>query len=121
MLINVSNHPHDKWQERQIREAQAIFGTIIDYPFPQIDTKATSESIDRQAEVFAATILAKDLNAAVLIQGEYIFTYRLVNILKCFGIRCVAAESARQVEEYTDEMGNSVKKSVFKFEKFLCY
>ncbi|MCR5376108.1 MAG: hypothetical protein K6E71_05100 [Lachnospiraceae bacterium] len=121
MLINVSNHPHSKWPERQLKEARAQYGNVVDLPFPQIKMNATSEDIDRQAELFAATILAKDDHATVMIQGEYVFTFRLVSILKCFGIVCVAAGSARQVEEYVDEQGNHVKKSVFRFEQFLCY
>lgn len=37
MLINLSNHPYEKWDETQKQAAIEAFGRVEDYPFPPID------------------------------------------------------------------------------------
>ena len=121
MLVNVSNHPHLKWTKKQQKEAQVMFGEVVDYPFPQINPFITSEEVDGLVEKCIRTILSFENTPDVMVQGEYVLTYRLVDTLKKLNIRCFAAESVRYVEEVDDEQGDPIKVSFFKFQKFLEY
>ena len=56
-----------------------------------------------------------------MFQDEFILTYRLIKKLKKMGIKCVSAETKRIVVGSTDREGNTVKASIFKFEKFMEY
>ena len=47
---------------------------------------------------------------SVMCQGEFTLTYAIVERLKSSGIKCVAACSNRDVDEYTDKKGNRKKK-----------
>ena len=119
MLINLSNHPSDQWSEKQ-RICAAVYGEILDMRFPQIDPCATSEDIDELVGSCYERIMAHG-KPAVMLQGEYIFTYRLVTRLKAAGITVLAGCSARRTTEYVDEAGKTIKKSEFEFMGFKEY
>ena len=58
--------------------------------------------------------------AAVLLQGEFTYSYDLITLLKEAGIPVLAACSRRDVEERQEE-GKSVKTAVFRFVRFRKY
>lgn len=118
MLINLSNHPSDKWSEGQTM-ASRQYGEVVDLPFPQVDPEADTQSIQLLAEEYLAQIqqMANPTEAVIHIMGELNLTYALVNLLKAAGYTCVASTSTREV--YEDEPG---KKTVFfKFVRFREY
>ncbi len=123
MLVNFSNHPSSKWGEKQL---QAAGGEIVDVRFPNVDPHAGSEKLDALAEKcvhdigVAYTSGSSDLEA-VLVQGEMTLCYRVVTLLKGYGIRCVAATSERNVVETTNEDGTTSKRVVFNFIQFRSY
>jgi len=119
MLINLSNHPSDQWGEKQ-RACAAVYGEILDMRFPQIDPCASSEDIDKLVGSCYERIMAYG-KPAVMLQGEYIFTYRLVTRLKAAGITVLAGCSARRTTEYVNEDGKTIKKSEFEFVGFKEY
>ena len=57
----------------------------------------------------------------VMIQGEFVFTYRLVGKLKASGIRVVSARSERVCQEFKDENNVIHKHSIFEFIDFVDY
>ena len=59
--------------------------------------------------------------AAVMLQGEMTFTFRLVTRLKAAGILCLAACSERKVEECISDNGDARKIVVFEFAGFREY
>lgn len=134
MFINLSNHPSEKWSDKQLEEARkygTIYGKIIDMPFPQISPTATSEEIDELVNEYYQKILESipieriifinnEKSFAVLVQGEFVFTYRLVNLLKDKGIIVVAARTERKVKELV-ENGIPKKVSEFNFAGFMEY
>jgi hypothetical protein len=106
MLINLSNHPSDKWDSHQISEAKKHFGTITDMEFPAINPTWDAGKIKHLAHVFFGKITSvfdecanQPFLNAVHIQGEFTFVYNLVNLLKNSDITCVASTSMRNVEE----------------------
>lgn len=125
MFINVSNHPSDKWSVEQKREAEK-YGEIIDVTFPQISAENTSEELNSLVDDFIRNNLAmktksvdiKDL--VIMVQGEFVFTFRLVTMLKKLGIKAVSARSERNVKEI-NENGVTKKISEFKFAGFMEY
>ena len=119
MFINISNHRSDKWGEKQ-RQMAARFGEIIDIPFPEVDPYGTSEYIDELVEEYFEKIMKYD-RPTVMLQGEYLFTYRLVRRLKDAGIRVVAGCSDRRTIEYINENGFTERKSEFEFVGFKEY
>ena len=74
--------------------------------------KLVSEYLDR--------ILSYD-NPTVMLQGEFVFTFRLVTLLKKAGIKVLAGISDRKSFESVDENGKAIKKSEFVFEGFREY
>lgn len=124
MLINLSNHPSEKWDEKQSALALERYGSVLDIPFPSVNPEATEEEIAMLAKEYfkrVATIFDECANEpktnAVHIQGEFIFVYALVTMLLQSGIKCVASTTQRRVEQ--EKAGKKV--SVFEFVKFREY
>lgn len=118
MLINLSNHPSDLWEEKQLMAAEQ-FGEIVDIPFPQVGPEASHEDILALAEecVHAIEEKAQDADITVHVMGEMTLTYAIVSRLKEMGIRCFASTTERNT--VVDE--NGVKTSVFVFTMFREY
>lgn len=125
MFINVSNHVSEKWSKEQ-REAAEQYGTIKDLQFPNINPSLKSEDINKLVDNFIADVLIlanevpEDNQLIVMVQGEFIFTFRLVFELKKAGIKVVAARSERKVVEKVVD-GVTKKDSEFKFAGFMEY
>ena len=47
LFINLSNHPSDKWSEKQIKAVKELVNDepIVDIPFPQIEPEMSSEDV----------------------------------------------------------------------------
>jgi ABC-type branched-subunit amino acid transport system substrate-binding protein len=119
MFINLTNHPSSSWSQRQLDEAWK-YGAIVDRAFPVIDPYMSDEDVRRTAQEIAAEVKAMN-PGAVLCQGEFTLTYALVQEMKAYGITVVAACSQRCTEETSDENGNTIKNSVFRFVQFRNY
>lgn len=125
MFINLSNHPSDLWGKEQQTAARS-WGDIYDIPFPQIDPAISENALDHLVEEYLQQIIEyrKQAPAAsfiVMVQGEFVFSFRLIIQLKKLGIRVVAAQSRRIVRESSDESGNYIKESHFQFVGFREY
>lgn len=104
MLINLTNHPKDKWQSRQLETALKKYKSIVDLPFPNINPKASSHQVKKKAESYlkkCSHLLAKssDKFNAVHLMGEFTFVYHLVNLLKQKKITVVVSTTDRIIEE----------------------
>ena len=119
VFINHTNHPSSRWEEGQRRAAERD-GMIVDVPFPVIPADGEEEEVRRLAEENAHAILAYR-PSAVLVQGEFSYTFALVSILKEAGIPTLSACSERHVTERTDENGETVRESRFAFRRFRSY
>lgn len=118
-FINHTNHPSARWEEAQRRAAEE-YGTIMDIPFPQIPADWDEDAVRRLAEENARAILARS-PAAVLVQGEFTYTYAIVARLKAAGIPVFSACSERHVSERVNEAGETVRESRFAFCRFRAY
>lgn len=118
-FINHTNHPSARWEEGQREEAEA-YGTIVDLPFPRIPADWDTQAVRCLAEENAREILAQR-PAAVLVQGEFTYSFALVCLLKEAGITVLSACSERHVSERTDENGKIVHESRFSFCRFRAY
>ena len=119
LLLNITNHPSNQWDENQLKAA-AKYGQVVDISFPKIDENADESYISELADEYLAKILAytdvsKDVT--VHIMGEFNFTFSLLKRLQQYGITCVASTSKRIVQEISP--GN--KEVCFKFERFRKY
>lgn len=104
MLINLSNHPKEKWTTKQVVTALKKYKSIYDIPFPHISTIASTNQIRRKADKYLRIIYnllkqSKDKNNAVHLMGEFTFVYHLVNLLKKKKISVVVSTTDRIVEE----------------------
>lgn len=119
MLINLSNHPSDKWSEAQTAAANEQFGEIVDLPFPQIEPDATPDDITKIAQDYLNRVhqKANPETTAIHIMGEMTLTYQLVGMLKDAGYRCYASTTVREV--YEQEPGK--KTVIFQFVNFREY
>lgn len=118
IFINYTNHPSSDWGETQ-RQAAEAFGRLVDMPFPRIpptwDEQAVGELAGREAEKMVA--LAP---AAVLVQGEFTYSYALIERLKTAGVLCLAATSERVTIE-KQNAGHTLRVSEFRFVRFRAY
>ena len=119
MFINCSNHRSKDWNETQYREAEK-YGKIIDIPFPIIDPRMSDQEMNDRVEYYYNSIIQYD-HPVIMVQGEFVFTYRLVKRLKKNGLRVVAACSERKTIESVNEKGTTLKSSEFVFVKFRDY
>ena len=101
MLINLTNHPLHKWDEKQQELAEKIYGEVVDIQFPNIPPDAGEDDIIRLADEYLQKILPQKPDA-VHIQGEFTFTYRMVKILTEHGIKCIASTTNRIMHENPD-------------------
>ena len=119
MFINLSNHTSENWGEFQKKEA-IKYGDIIDMPFPAISPYLSSEELDVIVNEYYEKV-SKYNSPVVMLQGEFIFTFRLVTKLKNAGIKVVAGRSERVVKETVNENGTAIKRSEFNFVGFMEY
>lgn len=119
MLINLTNHPFDKWDEKQKNEALRVYGTVADLPFPAVNPEWGEEEITHLSNDYiqqCMTLLhgCTDTYKAVHVMGEFTFTHAVVSGLMAAGVVCVASTSERLV---TGE-GNGKKIVTFRFVRF---
>lgn len=122
MLLNLSNHPKAKWDERQLAAATNAFGAVEDMPFPQIDPTATLDDVARIAHDCAdrcehALNEHADESNTVHLMGEFTFTYLFLKEMERRRISCLASTTERIVTENAD----GSKTTVFKFVQFRPY
>lgn len=118
MLINLTNHNSDKWDEIQKSTAINLFGEIYDINFPAISPESDLLEVREKAEEMLKLILVmKEKNGnslTVHISGEFTFTYIMLCLLKEAKIPAVCSTTVREVIEET----GGIKKMIFKFVKF---
>lgn len=104
MLINLSNHPKNKWSEKQLNAALRKYKSVVDFPFPLISPNANTLQVKKKAEKYLKQILkllksSEDKHNAVHLMGEFTFVFHLANILKNKNISTIVSTSNRIVEE----------------------
>lgn len=104
MLVNLSNHPSNKWCEKQLKAAKRKYGAVFDIPFPIISPYASKTQVHKKAKIYFDRCLkilsnSKTKNNAIHIMGESTFTFALVNMLKSKNVKCVASTTTRNVVE----------------------
>lgn len=128
MLINLTNHPSERWTDEQKQTAIEEYGWIEDLPFPQIAPEANEAEIEKLAQEYALKcqhlfqmanipVSQQAYNEAVHIMGEMTFTYQMVKLLSAQNIKCIASTTKREAIEKPD----GTKISVFQFVKFRTY
>lgn len=118
LFTNLSNHPSSQWGEDQLAEAKKL-GEIVDMEFPAVNPCAATIELDEMAQKLVDDIrkLAGENNITVHVMGEMSLTYKVVQKLISWGIRCVCSTTQRIVTEDAD--GRKVTE--FHFEQFRDY
>lgn len=118
LFINLTNHPSDKWSEKQLRAAEQ-YGEIEDIPFPMVDPNADEGQMKKIADTYTKLILeeAATSNVTVHVMGEMGVTYAIVKRLQSHGIKCVMSTSERISEDLPD----GTRKVGFNFIRFREY
>lgn len=119
ILINLTNHPSEYWDERQ-KSAALEYGEIVDMPFPNIAPDGDEEYIRKLSEEYCnkVTQYTKDYHVTVHLMGELTFTFALLKRLQEKGISCIASTSMRIVKNEHEGIKDGV---VFKFERYRNY
>jgi len=121
MLINLSNHPSEKWSQSQL-DAAKFYGAIVDLPFPAIDPEAETFDIEFLAETYESKViqlLASEHSGsqAVHIMGELTFCFALVSRLQKLGFTCLSSTTSRRTIDHSD----GTKTTLFGFVRFREY
>jgi len=90
MIINLTNKPVKEWPESQRHLAEFLFGDIVDMKYSEISEDDNTEDIKLAAEKCFDEIigLISTPYDGVVIDGNLIFSYYLINKLLEFGINC---------------------------------
>lgn len=115
MLLNLSNHPSERWPDDQRQAATAQYGSVQDLPFPNIPPDATADAVRMLVEQYEHKVRQID-PTAVHLMGEMTFTYALVQRLQAVGIPCIASTTERIAEERDGQ-----KVVTFRFVQFRGY
>ena len=107
MLINLSNHPSTRWNEKQMNATIEEYGSVKDIQFPNIPPAATTEEVQKMAKDYVQQIrtLAKQAENQPFVahvMGEMTFMYRVVKLLRRSNIKCVASTTERDTIENAD-------------------
>ena len=118
ILVNLSNHPYERWSEAQ-KEAAKEYGEVRDMPFPAIDPEEDTEQIRKTADEYISEVVGLSAEYAVTVHlmGEMSFVVYAVSQLSERGIRCICSTSERDV----DDLGGGEKKVAFHFKRFRDY
>ena len=116
VFINLSNHPSSKWDKSQT-EAAKCYGEIVDLPFPEVPAQADENDIAELASQYMDRIMEYRCEA-VMVQGEFTLTYRLIKLLAEKQITTLAACSERNTEETVNPDGSTSKKTIYRFVRF---
>jgi hypothetical protein len=119
VFINHTHHNSQNWSTVQLQAAHC-YGEVIDLSSPDIEADWNEQQVEDLAAQYVGKILALH-PAGVLCQGEFTYTYAVVQRLQKAGIPVMAACSKRQVEEITDKEGNTKRMSLFQFIRFRRY
>ncbi len=119
VFINHTNHPSTRWSEEQCSAAEK-FGTIIDFPFPDIAPQLSEKEVFLIVKENYVKILAMEPDA-VLCQGEFCYTIAMTELLKQQGIPVMAACSERCSRESISSDGSTHKTNEFRFVRFRNY
>ena len=119
LFINHTNHPSAQWSEEQLQAARQ-YGDVVDVPFPQIEAGLSEAEVHDMAEAAAGRI-AELKPSAVLVQGEFTYSYAIIGYLLKAKIDVLAACSERCTECFVNEQQETVKRSVYKFVRFRSY
>lgn len=117
-LINLSNHPSDKWSEEQMAAAMN-YGVVIDLPFPVVNADASENDIDALANALIGRVMdyGSPETVTVHVMGEMTLTYNMVRKLKEANYKCLASTTDRMVRDLDDGR----KEVAFKFVRFREY
>lgn len=118
LLLNLSNHPYDAWDDAQKQAAQS-YGECHDIEFPQVDPTVDTDQIIQMADKYVDEIaeMSRQYDVTVHVMGEMTFTYRVVTRLTALGIRCICSTSRR--DTYINDKGDKVVS--FHFRRFRDY
>lgn len=117
--MNLTNHPSTSWPSSQM-EVCARKGQIVDMPFPAIPAEMKDKELDQLVEQYLQKILGYE-KPSVLLQGEFVFTFRLAQKLILHHIPVFAAITERQTAEIKNSDDSITKISQFVFRGLRCY
>lgn len=116
VLINLSNHPVDKWGEMQRKNAESFASVFLDIPFPHVPPEADKSFIQNLADEILYKIIEYDV-AVIHVMGEHTLNHALVERFKKSGYRTIASTTHRVSEVLQD--GSKISK--FEFVRFRDY
>jgi len=118
MLINLSNHPFEKWDEKQKQAALTQFGNVEDFLFPIVSPESDLSDIENQADKIFKEITGRyRVNICIHLMGEFVLCYQLSKRFEKARIPCFASTTLREVAMRP----NGEKISLFHFIKFRKY
>jgi len=99
-------------------KAASEYGEVVDMQFPNIEPAASSEEVALLAAQYVDKIksIGVPQDTTVHVMGEFVFSFKVITLLKTIGYSCVASTSERIVTESSDH-----RISIYKFVRFREY
>jgi len=109
MMINLTNHRFEGWQQSMIQSALDQYGEVIDMPFPAVAPQSDREAVETLAVEYLMkiqnTIQKHNLSpgdVTIHLMGEFTFTFTLLTLLEAAGILAVASTTERNTIDQPD-------------------
>ena len=114
LSLKIGRYKKTKWYESYLKTG------VPEVKEPKSELTLDNEELDKLVEEYFNKIQQYS-DVVVMVQGEFVFTYRMIVLLKKQGIRVVAAQSERKSIEFVDVNKNTRSESVFEFIRFMEY
>ena len=115
IFLNLSNHPHEKWDQSQRKAACVHADEIQDFQFPEVSPESSTREIEDLAGEISAQIPEPTTHAMVM--GEFTLTFALVREFQKRNVSCLAATNRREIIEESE----GKKTALFRFIQFREY
>lgn len=118
MFVNMSNHPVASWGKEQFDTIGYMgYKGPVDFveKMPMVDPSMSTEGVEQLAQELVVKLLSMGKIHGVMVAGEPLLTYYIINMLFMNDIKCYSATTKRVVTETQNDDGTTTKRSVFNF------
>jgi hypothetical protein len=114
MFYNFSNHRSNIWPKERVEAIQKCWGQIIDIEFPLFPVEFSEEEVLSLAKDYIVTLNLGPKDA-ILIMGEYSFTFTVVDYLlsQNMNVFCIKSRQIRTSVQKEDGTTERVQRTFF--------
>ncbi len=101
LLINLSNHPFEKWSDNQKSAAVEQYGEVQDLPFPNVNPDGDADYISSLADEYFRKVkeMSGKRKVTIHLMGEMNLSFTLLDRFREAGYECIASTTERVIDD----------------------